>query len=283
LAVVGDPLAGKSTLINTINSGKYDAAKSTGMGLRNPMEDFFGTPGTPDVRHSLSIEIDSKKRDITVTDGGRAQSGGRMDMTWRTIPNQFTNANAVVVCFDASSANGLRRSFRLLQMAQRDAGIFKTPVFLVGLKADQRIKTPTFEESQREANEHLCDSYYECSAKTGEGVNELLSAIVHELDAVKESEGSSPKIPPFNERQAEYQKQTSTLKQHGPMSLRPTPKPLPSTPPPVLAKSPSSSPSPSSFSSLSSSDIYKKPMPVMPTTVKGGARPAKEASPCIIQ
>jgi len=258
------------------------------------MEHIFGRAGTSDQQHSFSVEIDGKKRDLTVTDGGRAQSGGRMDMTWRTIPQQFTNANAVVVCFDASSSSGLRRSFRLLQMAQRDAGIYKTPVFLVGLKADERAKTPTFEDAQREANEHLCDSYYECSAKSGEGINELFSAIVHELDATKERDGAVPKIPGFPERQAEYRKQTDS-RATGPQ--RTIVKPSPAPPPPQLSLSPSPAapptpapPAPASswsssspVSSFSSSAEPKKPMPVMPTGVKGGARPAKEAAPCVIQ
>jgi len=283
LAVVGDPMAGKTTLVNTVKTGKYtgESAKvKEPSASSSSMDEFFGMRrGTSDEQHSFSIEIDGKKHDLTVTDGGRAQTGGRMDMTWRTIPQQFNKANAIVVCFDASSPNGLRRSFRLLQMAQRDAGIYKTPVFLVGLKADERLKSLPFEDSQREANEHLCDSYYECSAKTGEGVNELFSAIIHELDAIKEREGNVPTVAPFQERQAEYQKQNKARAAQPPTQM----KRLPSTPqqPP---SSPSAPPAPvSSFSSLSSSNELKKPMPVMPTTVKGGARPAKEASPCVIQ
>jgi len=197
IALVSDPAAGKTTLINTVVSGEYKPDHDSGQ--------RYGP--TDDDEHTLSINIDGIKRELSITDGGRAgASGGRMDFTFREIPMSFTNANAIAVCYDTSNLKDLRRSFRLLKLAQRDAGIYGTPVFLVGLKVDQRADF-TFEDGQREANEHLCDSYHECSAKTGQGINELFSAIVHELDAIKERTGSVPLLPSYDDRQAAYRNQ----------------------------------------------------------------------------
>jgi len=222
IAMVSDPMAGKTTLLNTLKNGSFSPPpKVTEQKLSaSDLPDWGGAsyqdsdrprgkPRTEDERHSLSINIDGNQRALEFLDGGRAARSGRMDATYFTIPLQITGANAIVICFDASDNNALRRSFRLLQMAQREADYCKTPVFLVGLKADKRVQSISFDDAQREANKHLCDNYYECSAKTGEGVNKLFSAIVHELDAIKKKGGSVPRLTTFEERQkaAERQKQ----------------------------------------------------------------------------
>jgi len=270
IAVTGDTLSGKTSLMSYVKDGKFHApaaqSKKKGEVSAPPGidEDEFPwsmSSGTSDGHFDCKVNVDGKQRDLTALDGGRVASGGRMDMTYYTIPQQFTNANAIIVCYDTSKPHGLRRSFRLLQMAQRDAGIYGAHVFLVGCKIDERAKEHSFEAAQKEANEHLCDSYYECSAKTSEGVTDLIEAIFHELDAIKERDGQVPLIPDMTARQQAYQEQRQQTPQ--PTKPRLT---APSTP----------------------DAMKKKPTPMQPApaslkAVKGGARPAKQASPCMIQ
>jgi len=265
-------MAGKTTLINTVKKGAFTPSSTSAPLYHSPTEDK---------ESKLSIEIDGQNRQLSITDGGRAgSSGGRMDFTYRDVPESFTKASALVVCFDASASNPLRRSFRLLQHAQRDAGLYGTPVFLVGLKADARVDGVSFEDAQREANEHLCDSYYECSAKTGQGVNELFSAIVHELDAIKERDGKVPVLPSYEKRQAAYKDEAKARSAANLRAMREAD----TSAIPVEKQDGNVGPA--------ADEIYTDAEPTLLSPhpqqkqlirpVKGGVRPAKEASPCII-
>jgi len=263
IAISGDSLSGKTSFINFLKDGSTATPPVPKPILDQDAPSYYDDDddysSTPDGNHSFSVSIDGKERNLSVLDGGRVSSGGRMDMTYYTIPMQFTNANAILICYDTSYVHGLRRSFRLLQLAQTDAGIYGVPVFLVGLQIDQRAASHSFEAAQKEANEHLCDSYYECSAKTGEGVNNVIEAIFHELDAIAARDGEVPVIPSSEVRQADYKAQRKASK----------PKAA-SSPPPVQNSISVDAPK-----AVKNAPVLKK--------VKGGARPHKQANPCVIQ
>jgi len=276
IAVTGDPACGKTAFIHRLKEGKFK--KHTEALEASNEEDsdngMWSRKSTPDERLDFSLIVDEKERKLSVLDGGRARSGGRSDETYYKVPLQFTKANAILVAFDTSSKYGLRSSFRLLQMAQRDAAIYGTPVFLVGLKSDKRDSSISFEDAQREANEHLCDSYFECSAKTGEGVNDVIAAVFHELDSIEERDGGTPTIPDMKERRVAYNAQRGAkVKAVFPEAV----KPLPSTPT-LTSDTPDGT---------LGDDKTEAKMEVKTRTyhakVKGGARPAKQAAPCVLQ
>jgi len=278
-------MSGKTSFIQTLKDGKFPepAAQSNA----DEGNHYSRRSTTSDQDFNLSLNVDGKERQIKALVGGRVASGGRVDRTYQVIPKQFDRANAILVCFDTSNQYGLRRSFRLLQLAQRDAAIYGTPVFLVGLQSDKRFSKISFEDAQREANEHLCDSYFECSAKTGDGVNNVITAVFHELDAITARDGAVPTIPSFDIRKSVYQKQRDsgiqpTMKKAVPVLLeRNSLKQVP------VNKAQIALPAAHVYQGQALQPIETAPLapppPPFKANVLGGARPAKQAAPCVLQ
>jgi GTPase SAR1 family protein len=98
----------------------------------------------------------------------------------------FRVANGVVVAFDVTS----RESFEAIHVwlrQIRDAAPQSVRIILVGNKIDMEDRKVTAEEAKELADKLQIDEYFECSAKSGQGVIEAFDALVEYTLGIRKS------------------------------------------------------------------------------------------------
>jgi small GTP-binding protein len=109
----------------------------------------------------------------------------------------YREANAFLVCFSVDMPDSLENILSLWYPSIQHFGAEGVPRFLVGCKKDLRdderaLQAPTrgswvpvTTEQGREVAKAIGAEYFECSAKTGEGVRELFVRVMESMDADK--------------------------------------------------------------------------------------------------
>ncbi|KAL7712969.1 Rab family GTPase [Entamoeba marina] len=182
IIVLGESAVGKTSLISRYVKDHFDAT-------------FLATTGIDFVAKTVKISTTNAKLKIWDTAGQER---------FRTIvPNYYRNVYGVVVVFDVSS----RKSFENVTYWMKDVrekGMDNLSVALVGNKTDlDRLVTQ--EEAQQLA-EQTEAKYYESSAKTGDGVNNIFLEIATSvLDKHPEltSKKTSVKVQRSNQKKKE--------------------------------------------------------------------------------
>jgi Ras homolog gene family, member A len=115
----------------------------------------------------------------------------------RLRPLSYPEANAFLICFSINRPHSLENVLEKWDPEVRHFGAGQVPRFLVGCKKDLRhdpetlaslalySQVPVTVDQGKEMATAIGAEYFECSAKTGEGVRELFARVTGSMDADK--------------------------------------------------------------------------------------------------
>ncbi|KAL2008133.1 hypothetical protein VTN00DRAFT_8115 [Thermoascus crustaceus] len=168
ILLLGDSGCGKSTFLSRLKAGKMNPGNQPGSGVGGPLEPLHDgdQPFIYDIRFSKKWFI--------------------LEFYDTASPNQHWSTlkpDVVVLAFDISN----RKTLDGLKQWRNDTTRYfqsgygeRIPVIMLGLKRDLRGQGEDIiypQESYRIAQELRCDRYAECSAVTGELMNEAFEDI----------------------------------------------------------------------------------------------------------
>ena len=155
ISLLGEAAAGKTSLVERYNKGAFD-------------DEISSTIGSSFVRHEIQVEGKSYRLEFWDTAGSEKYHA--------TIPTILRSTNGILLLFDLTSENSFNKVNYWVDFLNQHIPP-KTPIFLIGNKTDlERVIDK--EKGESKAKEIGAIGYYETSAKTGDGVDALLMAII---------------------------------------------------------------------------------------------------------
>ncbi|KAB5582458.1 hypothetical protein GE09DRAFT_1211104 [Coniochaeta sp. 2T2.1] len=178
IAVIGDTGAGKTTTLNRLYTGMYQPAAKSEFYRNN---DF---PMTVE-GHPITLEAWDIPGELPADE---------------THPLNRSFFDAVLICFSVEDVNNAGRTPHWVNVLQ-SCLVVDIPVYLVGLKSDARPSFPmlrlgfmfeatptTWEQCESIANQIGAVEYFECSAKSGEGVTPMFTAVIEQAREKKDDD-----------------------------------------------------------------------------------------------
>ena len=89
------------------------------------------------------------------------------------VKSFYTKANGILLTFDLSNKESFSMLGYWVDELKENVGSEDIFILLVGNKKDKNERQVSFEEAQKYAEDYNFGGYYEVSAKTGEGINDL--------------------------------------------------------------------------------------------------------------
>ncbi|KAJ3120812.1 GTP-binding protein Rho1 [Physocladia obscura] len=190
--VVGDGFCGKTCLLTVYNNGEFP-------GVREIYKNFCAFVRTMTYNASTQHNLENKKKDYIPTvfenttkiidlDGRHVtlalwDTAGQEDYS-RLRPLTYTDSHAILICFSIDSPDSLEN---VVENWITEVTHFcrNVPVILVGCKKDLRTdpktvaflekngQEPVLTEQGQSVAAKIRAKYFECSALTGEGVNNV--------------------------------------------------------------------------------------------------------------
>jgi small GTP-binding protein len=140
----------------------------------------------------VNVEVKGEPIELALWD-----TVGQEDPEDRLRPLSYQDANAFLVCFSIDTPDSLENILWAWYPNIQHFGAEQVPRFLVGCKKDLRNDEralqaltrgswiPVTTEQGREVAKAIGAEYFECSAKTGEGVRELFVRVMESMEADK--------------------------------------------------------------------------------------------------
>jgi Ras family protein A len=139
----------------------------------------------------LDVDVKGEPIELALWD-----TSGQEDLEDRLRPLSYIDANAFLVCFSIDTPDSLENILCSWYPDIKHFGAEQVPRFLVGCKKDlrnnerdiQRLNRGSWmvtTEQGREVAKIIGAEYFECSAKTGEGVRELFVRVMESMEADK--------------------------------------------------------------------------------------------------
>jgi small GTP-binding protein len=89
------------------------------------------------------------------------------------VKSFYNKANGIILTFDITNKESFEHLDYWVQELKENAYLEDLYVVLVGNKKDKEGRTVTYEEAKKYSDENQFGGYFEVSAKSGEGINEL--------------------------------------------------------------------------------------------------------------
>ena len=89
------------------------------------------------------------------------------------VKSFYNKANGIILTFDVCNKESFEHLDYWVQELKENAYLEDLYIVLVGNKKDKEGRTVTYEEAKKYSDENQFGGYFEVSAKSGEGINEL--------------------------------------------------------------------------------------------------------------
>ena len=174
VVLIGDASVGKTSILNRLIEDRYDELEAQTIGANYQL---------------FTQEIDSSRVEMQLWDTAGQEKFRSL------IPVYYRNAIAAVAVYDVSNMDSFSHLSDWIEQFQNEAGVAAV-VFVVGNKTDlvddRQVKAEDAESWAHARNY----SFFECSAKSGDGVKHLFEEMAKAIVVTKEIKFENPKPNP---------------------------------------------------------------------------------------
>ena len=174
VVLIGDASVGKTSILNRLIEDRYDELEAQTIGANYQL---------------FTQEIDSSRVEMQLWDTAGQEKFRSL------IPVYYRNAIAAVAVYDVSNMDSFSHLSDWIEQFQNEAGVAAV-VFVVGNKTDlvddRQVKAEDTESWAHARNY----SFFECSAKSGDGVKHLFEEMAKAIVVTKEIKFENPKPNP---------------------------------------------------------------------------------------
>ncbi|EAY02772.1 small GTP-binding protein, putative [Trichomonas vaginalis G3] len=159
IATIGESSVGKTSIIRIVSGDKFDATESTTAGVD------FG---------QIIKKVDGKTATLEIWDTAGQERFRSL------VPVYCRNVNAALAVFDISAPESFAKLGSWIELF-KSLGDDRRLVFIVANKLDLLNENSVDLEKAKEWAQERNYMFFQVSAKTGQGLDEMIQAVIHSL------------------------------------------------------------------------------------------------------